>query len=30
MFDDIDVHSNMMNEAFDNVNVGVYDDNEVN
>ena len=30
LFDNIDVHSNMMNEVFDNVNVGAYDDNEVN
>jgi charged multivesicular body protein 1 len=30
MFDDLDVHSNMMNEVMDNVNAGTIDDNEVN
>jgi charged multivesicular body protein 1 len=30
MFDDLDVNSNMMNEVFDNVNVGTTNDQEVN
>ena len=30
MFDDLDVHSNMINEVMDNVNAGTIDDAEVN